>query len=153
MCTWAQRQQCCIHLLHVHYNNLRRKSSIISPLRNKGGDSACLEVDLFLQKVNLRQHEQSWKWNKEGKGEKSYCFNHTKPFHRLVVESPRVLGASFFTLNTAVDAWCCVFSPPTPLPTFLFFFKLVVIIRRNSKPPPKVSRLGELWGQGWRQIS
>lgn len=99
--------------------------------------------------ILARQHNR----NKEGKGEKSYCFNHTKPFHHLVVESPRVLGASFFTPNTAVDAWCCVFIPLCPPSTFLFFFKLLVIIRRNSKPPPKVSRLGELWGQGWRQIS
>lgn len=51
---------------------------------------------------------------------KCYCFNHTKPFQRLVVESPRVLGASFFTLNTEVDAWCCIFIPLLPPPPLYF---------------------------------
>lgn len=94
-------------LLHVHYNNLTRKSSMIMSSQNKKRKE---EVSLygsgfiFLKEgesaatgaILARQHSG----NKEGKGEKSYCFNHTKPLQRLVVESPRVLGASFFPLNT-----------------------------------------------------
>lgn len=68
------------------------------------------------------------KQKRKKRGE-NYCFNHTKPFHRPVVESSRVLGESFLfsslpTLNTILDAQCCVFIPrfaPHPVHFLVLF--------------------------------
>lgn len=66
----------------------------------------------------------------------------------LVVESPRVLGASFFTPNTAAESSVLHFHPAPPSSAHLFFFKLPVIIRRNSKPPPKSLEAWRIMGAG-----
>lgn len=150
MCIWAQRHM-SITIIWPKYPQL------FAPFKNDKGSkvgSSGFFPPLPSWKVNLRRRERSRRCNttetKAEKWEKSYCFKHTKPLCRLVVELPQVLGAPFFTV---VDARCYV-PPNTHTHTRSHsFLKIRVIIRRNSKPPLKVSRPGELWGQGWRQIS
>lgn len=100
--------------------------------------------------IPVLQHD----WNKGRKMGEKLLFQPHKAFLPSCGRIATGSGSVFFH-----SGGCLVLcsSQHTHTHTFSFFKKkkkkIQVIICRNSKPALKVSRPGELWGQGWRQIS